>query len=384
MEIISKSLMVPLIKELESALEGKTDRKLIWFGSGEATLYALKYLKDTGRKVDALVDNNTKAQGKTVLDDIPVLSPEILLPKNEQYFIILASSHSDSMIAQLESYGYKRDMDIADLHLLRHHDELESSLLSKCKGLRPLAHREVQLLEFGILKYLRSICEKFGLRYFLGAGTMIGAVRHKGFIPWDDDIDVFMPNDDYLKLLEVFPKGGRYQIADWRLQEDYYLTFGKIADTNTLLFHRRYKMQYSLMGIYIDIFPLDGYPDSQEEIQKKYQENVLLEDEWYYYYNFREIQKLKDNRREIQNIKYGFPYDESNIIGETNTIKVKQWTSNKELFANTVLAEFEGESFPIPAGYDEHLRSRYGDYMQLPPENERAVHANPAFMKNLE
>ena len=110
-----------------------------------------------------------------------------------------------------------------------------------------------------IAKYLDELCQKNGLTMYMAAGTLLGAVRHKGFIPWDDDIDVFLTRPDYDRLIEICraDNGGRYRLFAHELDENYLYTFAKMVDSDTLLIEKGGDAGVE-MGLYVDIFPLDG------------------------------------------------------------------------------------------------------------------------------
>ena len=118
---------------------------------------------------------------------------------------------------------------------------------------KELTAAELKTVELDILKYLRDLCERMNLKYYLMGGTLLGAVRHQGFIPWDDDIDVMMPRKDYDQLIAYFrdhPKG-RYQLADYALQKDYSFPIGKLMDTTPSHHHdsiRQRERFFLIMG----------------------------------------------------------------------------------------------------------------------------------------
>lgn len=129
-----------------------------------------------------------------------------------------------------------------------------------------LADEQLQTLELEMLKVFHSVCEEHNLRYFLIGGTLLGAVRHGGFIPWDDDIDVGMPRTDYEILLnnanEWFPQ--KFRLAHWKNTEQYVYSFAKLENQNSILVEDAYKhLTKRNAGVYIDIFPFDGMPSNR-------------------------------------------------------------------------------------------------------------------------
>lgn len=122
--------------------------------------------------------------------------------------------------------------------------------------------RQLQLAELEILKEFVRICEEHGLRYYLVGGTLLGAVRHKGFIPWDDDIDVAMPREDYDRFAKIAPQelGSQYFYQCPDTDPYYFLTYAKVRKNGTAVYEERFKKAKFHKGIFIDIFPLDFCP----------------------------------------------------------------------------------------------------------------------------
>ncbi len=250
---------------------------------------------------------------------------------------------------------------------------------------------EIKRVELGILSNIADFCDKNGLKYFLAYGTLIGAIRHKGFIPWDDDIDIWMPRDDYNKLIEIFNKDNnqKYKLIS---PNDIVArhTFVKIVDTYTCKIENGIEYKNGCLGVDIDIFPLDGEPDDDATYVKWYNKLQRCYKKIYYYVRTSSGQfKTKVKIFVIKSLSGGkkhllkkanklhnmYIYEDSNYIGTVesadNSIKNRYL---KEWFADYILVDFEDYKFKIPIGYDEILTKMYGDYMQLPPEGKQITH----------
>ena len=248
--------------------------------------------------------------------------------------------------------------------------------------------RTLQLYLLENLKTLHSVFKKHNLRYYLVSGTMLGAVRHKGFIPWDDDIDLAMPRADYEKLIkyskEYLPDYLEFICAE--NDAKYPLPFGKIQDSRTTIIEKSYRDYIG--GAYIDIFPLDGVPES--EIKRKWHFTRYLF--WYKMLYFvcrdpfkhghgpkswipllcQKIFSLKFVQSKLRNILMECDFDDSKFISEHYNRQRRYMP--KEIFGNPTGIDFDGYVFDGVEYPDEYLTIEYGDYMQLPPEGKRKQH----------
>lgn len=252
---------------------------------------------------------------------------------------------------------------------------------------------------YRILKYFISICEKHDLTYCCATGTMLGAVRHNDIIPWDDDVDVFMPREDYEKLLTLVPNmdsDGFGLISAKNCSS--FATFAKLYNENTTLWE--FEAIPFVYGVYIDIFPLDESSDDKELFLKKYR---------YFRNLFRKYQlsQMKFSFKRLWgNIKEGdtkmalkdvlslfFPTCMSNhyrkkIIKFENDASLEvgnhlvsyygdYWGKEyfeKKWFDEYVDMPFSDFTVKVPKGYHEYLTNVYGDYMKFPPVEKRASH----------
>lgn len=255
---------------------------------------------------------------------------------------------------------------------------------------------QIKQIEVQILDTFVSFCEEHDLTYFLAYGTLLGAVRHKGFIPWDDDIDVTMPRPDYQKLLQLWPKQGRYLLLECRHDKSYPYPFAKLCDDNTRIEEAGVVNPYE-MGIYLDIFPLDGIPGTPEESRRTLRRFETLEKCRMYSEMppeslFKDGQKSNFSRKLLWHLlhavgaprfskwmdraakKYG--YSDSQYGGLLMTRFSYREIYPLSILNETTKLEFEGKWYTAPADYDQILTLLYGEYMQLPPEEERVLKHN--------
>lgn len=261
--------------------------------------------------------------------------------------------------------------------------------------------RKVQLMELDIFKKIVKICEDNKLTYYISGGTYLGAVRHKGFIPWDDDMDVAMPRKDYLEFIKI---------ASSVLKNDLYLVHYSICKTNlqhaqicnrTKHLREKNSMVEKTVDVFVDIFPLDGIPNGKIA-QKIHKMKLLYYRMMYVYSVFDEYvsvnklnrplhekiliafgktgipQKLLNRETRIQKFdkcvsKYDF-YKSKYVLNFSGRYKFKSIFDREKIYADGRMYEFEGEQFNGPYDFDFYLKQIYGDYMKLPPENQRNWH----------
>ena len=258
--------------------------------------------------------------------------------------------------------------------------------------------KAIQRLEFNILKEIKIFCEANEINYSLGAGTMIGAIRHQGFIPWDDDIDLFMLREDYDRFIKkTMENGGKISdryIIKYPFLKDYVYPFLKVIDDKTIAYESG-AIEMGL-GLYVDIFPVDYYDGDLTKIvnhywmaKSKLLRFVLIDQKFAkrflkkcYQYVSKYIWK-KDvyywknkllEKYEFQEKQYGGPVIWVSA-GEKDLYPI-------DFFEGYTTVTFEGEQFQCFKRYDDMLKHRYGDYMELPPVEERVSHNITAFLKD--
>ena len=249
-------------------------------------------------------------------------------------------------------------------------------------------------IEFSILKELDSFCKKHNIRYFISHGTLLGAIRYKGFIPWDDDIDVLVPREDYNRLLSLYEDGEQYHLYSHEKDKRFLFPYGKLVDITTFKDEFEHNNGLSL-GLDVDIFPLDAWADDMEEAKRevKYITKNLFRlgltklkkpDSVHPVKRFIKgvvmaFCKMRGSEHYLHNVmRASVKYDGK---GPAKYLGNKAWNVYNvrdilpaETFADTVEIEFEGEKFPAPVGYDALLSSLYGDYMPEPPKEKQKTH----------
>lgn len=253
--------------------------------------------------------------------------------------------------------------------------------------------KKLQKTELEILKYFDSLCKKNKLDYFMAYGTLLGAVRHKGFIPWDDDVDLHMIGNDYLKLVELLKNNQdkKYFFQSLETEKNYYLLWNKVRLNDSIFIEKGWEDNEIHKGISLDIFPLIEYPDNEKDkkkIDRIFKITKLLIDcnmkqnKNYKSYGvsgkilskiFRLIPQKIRNKKVINNIKYLCNY-KSNSEYYFSTDCGMDKKISKECFNKSINLVFENEKFVAPKDYHEYLEVMYGDYMKLPDEKDRIGH----------
>lgn len=255
--------------------------------------------------------------------------------------------------------------------------------------------KKVQKYEVTILEAFDKICKKNNLKYTVAAGTMIGAVRHKGFIPWDDDIDVYMLRKDFNKLRKLAPQELPHNMfyQSHKTDPDYYYLFDKIR-LNGTIFKETFLSNHNINhGVFIDVFPIDAISDN------------MLKSNWQYFrYRFYRIglmakyvnvEARKGKKKKVVQLlqklyshaNLGSLYNKCEKIaneslkleGHTKFVRNlnslgsdgKKETYSTESFKKFHVTKFENTDFDISDNFDEMLTKLYGDYMKLPPVDER-------------
>lgn len=269
--------------------------------------------------------------------------------------------------------------------------------------MRKLESKEIKKILFDMFKYLNKVCEENDIMCLMAYGSVLGAVRHKGFIPWDDDIDVHIMRPEYKKLLEVLEKDNHpyYKIYHKGNSNLYFGGYAMLVDTRTAICHENIlddKMDG--LGVYIDILPLDGVGNSNNLaiFQKKVKYTkvfgslsilkkippagtkfkTIVKKICAVYAKYKGLDYFTDK---IEKMALANDFHESQYLGDVT------WYIDaiypKYIFEGYDYAEFEGEKVKIPKDYDTYLTLTYGDYMKLPPVEQReCVHTYQYYSKD--
>lgn len=254
--------------------------------------------------------------------------------------------------------------------------------------------RQLQMKELEILTYFKEICRKNNLRFYLCGGCLIGALRHKGFIPWDDDVDIFMPRPDYERLAREWKKiadTSRYVYCRTGRKHIYHDAGASIRDINTTFINEHSKNDDICQGIPIEIMPIDGCPDGKiARLQQLFFAMI---------FSLFNVQRLPDNKGKLirglskflyfivpsKQIRYRiwkyaqhqmtrYRWEDCHKVTELiGSLKGMLLEHPKRDFEQAVEVDFEGQKMPVMRGYDRYMRLIWGDYMALPPKEQQVA-----------
>ena len=256
--------------------------------------------------------------------------------------------------------------------------------------MRPILCDELKQRQLEILDAVAAFCEENEIAYWIDCGTLLGAIRHKGYIPWDDDIDIGMLRPDFERFSALFNKENkRFCFSTIDYDENFLYSHGKVMDTETVLYEPDRKG--IKLAVNVDIFVYDNAPDSDEATKKQYDKRDIYRKlhgvrVWKHTPNGNLIRRMAVRFMRILVKPFPKNYfmkkmsENAKLYKDTPTRRVGDFTSftrmtcDKSVFDSFIYAEFEGKNYRIPQGYDAWLKAFYGDYMKLPPEEERVTH----------
>ncbi len=248
--------------------------------------------------------------------------------------------------------------------------------------------KKLWALNIDLLLEVGRVCRKYNLNYYLIGGALIGAVRHHGFIPWDDDIDIAMPRKDYEIFLQHFDEfKSPYFLQTPYTDDGYFFAHARLRNSNTTFIQRPFCYCNYNMGVFVDILPLDNFQetDEGETLFHELERNIIQNS------TAMKLSNAKPNAKDIERIKkyeYQNPFEVFETIQKIGKSFSDRETDDycltcgvvygfhkslfeKKAFEKTKYVEFEGVEVPIPSGYDSILTRIFGDYMEFPPFENR-------------
>ncbi|MCM1235192.1 MAG: LicD family protein [Ruminococcus flavefaciens] len=342
-------------------------------GGANPSIAISEYLADKGYAVYAVIDNGIKKQGMHI-GGCQVKKPtDVIKDYCGDFCFLIASAHIADMVKELEDRGYQYGEHIFELI---DYDKILEQLKSSVPDEQKLTLREIQLKEFCILQYVKEVCDRNKLTWFLCGGTLLGAIRHKGFIPWDNDVDICMPCTDYHKLLEIVNEEKCFVVDNYQSNKLARYPYSRICSKEFFKRHLGFPIRKDA-GLCIDVFPIYSIPDDPLQAEIMFKENKKLK-KIVRYANLHEIPKeFEDARKSLVEMWENIGYKKSQKVMRTcvgNAGYFEEEIVSYEAYSKMIEKEFCGELFPVPVGYDEILKVLYKDYMKLPPKEKQIPH----------
>lgn len=377
-------------------------RKVIFFGLNAPAFVCKQALCEKGIGIFAFVDNNPKAimqfnneditptyhhldNGKRIKAYTPGMLPE---EYHDEYVFLLYSKFENEMVSQLIGLGYGREKQIIVVGGGFWNTEERMRKIVPSGAGRELSEDEIKSHQKGIIKYVHDMCKKNDLRYFLHYGTLLGAIRHKGYIPWDDDVDIAMPYSDMCVLLDLIRKeNGRYGVYFSKYDRTIRHFHARIEDRFVVRHQWDIPIE-TFGGEILDVFPLSGMPESEDErniFYKKINEMASEYDNLTVEFprpNDDIIKRREECRNYVLNELGRYEFDSSSYVF---TIPAKPGHSlifPRTIWDESVDVKFEEYEFKAPKEYDKFLSSFYGNYMTPPPDNRRVSNHRYSVFEN--
>lgn len=263
--------------------------------------------------------------------------------------------------------------------------------------MKEMTLQEIQTLQLNMMQKIHDFCVSNNIRYSLGGGTLLGAIRHKGYIPWDDDIDIMMPRPDYERFIREFQGADpELTVQNYYTDNSFHREWTRVCNNKTLLVY-----VLAVGGVFIDVFPVDGLPDENKTVEyldvikglrvklwrttKKKKESIQ---ENYYLSRLKfYLRKIffpgrKQVISEYEKLFDSYPFETAKYAGAIIGVYGIKEHMEADVFKKYILVPFEGHQFYAIADYDAYLKKHYDNYMQLPPkEKQKSEHNFKVFWK---
>lgn len=268
-----------------------------------------------------------------------------------------------------------------------------------CDFLVDEKRKKIWAIELDLLREFDRVCKKYNLKYFMIFGSLLGAIRHQGYIPWDDDLDVAMFREDYERFIEVAKDEFEepYFLQTPYTDDGYFYSFIKIRNSKTTSISKAFQYQTFNQGIFLDIFPLDYCGETQRVLSEDYVEMkriLTLCSKYMKISNpniiFKEAERIElEQKQAIEVCEEGQKLAKKYCDNPTNNVAITVFTIydwrkayfDVKDFSEIVLCDFEGLKIPIPCGWNNILTRLYGDYMKFPSEEKRGIEHSGAFFE---
>ena len=266
--------------------------------------------------------------------------------------------------------------------------------------MRELKIKDIQRISVEILVYIDQICRENQIEYSLFYGSLIGSERHQGYIPWDDDLDIILTRPNYERLIQLLKNDDSYKLLSFETRDNYRYCYAKLVDPNTKAVTKQYYSgEDPDLGVFVDIFPFDGFPENPEErkqfgdLCELYRANMMFTLNHSYAISRSKVKAMVKRviyypkyRRLLEKGNYSFwknkyeelvrkyPIEQTKYCGYMEFINEVWGVFPIEWFEHYEDVEFEGHKFKAIRDRKKFLELRYGDYMKLPPKEERISH----------
>lgn len=252
--------------------------------------------------------------------------------------------------------------------------------------MKEMTLQEIQALQLDMMQKIHDFCVSNNIRYSLGGGTLLGAIRHKGYIPWDDDIDIMMPRPDYERFIREYQGiDPELTIQNYYTDRSFHREWTRVCNNKTLLVY-----ELAVGGVFIDVFPVDGLPDEKET--QKYLDSIkeLRVKLWRTTKKKREsiqgnfyVSRIKYYLRQLffpgrntiiteyEKLFDSHPFDTARYAGAIIGVYGIKEHMDADVFKKYILVPFENHQFYAIADFDAYLKKHYGDYMKLPPKEKQ-------------
>ena len=364
------------------------ERKIVLYGLDTYSFAMRTILSNLGFRVDSYISDNqelliqykrhVKAVRARYLNDASALIGICSLEERLEPFaedVLILNADEDCPVTNIEGWHSRNHVRFFQMY-----DRKADRFLQSVQGKTKMTLQEVQHVEKDLLRLVDAFCRQKNLRYWVCGGTLLGAMRHRGFIPWDDDVDIFMPWEDYCRFLREFTGTEHCRLVEPSAcdRRDYIELFAKVIDGRTIVGEKSGFLR-KVHPAGIDVFPLIGLPEDARErllfFRRYYElEKTIWEDFYAHNGDLRVYNNWYPAQKEFLE-KYDF--DSSGHVGVLATAYQERDCTTRNVYNTTLRLPFEDIEVNVPGGYAEYLNNLYGeDWSDLPDESKRTSHHN--------